>query len=99
MISSRPGNHLGMRRRSSRLALALLGTVGCNTGSPASPRLDASAGEGTVEAPDAAALDGEPDGTIDASEDGDASDADAEAGYAVCPEVLDATFGSIYGEI
>jgi hypothetical protein len=59
--------------------------------------VDASAGDG--EASEAAALDGEPEAQSDASEDGGASDADAEAGYAVCPETLDATFGSIYGEI
>lgn len=73
--------------------------AGCNTGSPASPGVDASTSDGGVEASEAAAPDGDADGATDASEDGGESDADAEAGYAVCPEGLDATFGSIYGEM
>jgi hypothetical protein len=78
-----------------RLVLMLL-AAGCSAGSPASPRVDASTGDGGV---DAAAPEGGADGETDASQDGSANDADAEAGYAVCPEALDATFGSIYGEI
>lgn len=86
-----------MRRGSLVLLVTSLGTGACNGGSPASPRLDASLpdGEGEASGPDGAV--DENQGTNDAGEDGDAGD--GEAGYAVCPEALDASFGSIYGSI
>ena len=77
--------------------VGLLSTVACNGGSPASPRLDASFGDVEIDSSEADAPDGENEGATDASEDGDAGD--AEAGYVVCPEEIDATFGSIYDSI
>lgn len=77
--------------------MTVLATVACNDGSPASPRVDASLSDAEIEASPTDSPGEENEGTTDAGEDGDAGD--AEAGYAVCPEALDATFGSIYGSI
>jgi hypothetical protein len=71
------------------LSLLALAGGGCQAGEPASP------------APTASPLpDGEADVTVDMGAEGgdDASDAgaQAEAGYAVCPTDIDASFGSIY---
>jgi hypothetical protein len=67
-------------------ALLLAGTLcGCDLGSPASPTFEGGVTETTPEA----SLDGGDDG------DGDAT----MTSYAVCPQGIDASFGSIYGEM
>jgi hypothetical protein len=69
------------------VALALLlaaGVCGCDVGSPASPTFEGGVSE-TI--PDATTLDG--------GEDGDATTMT----YAVCPPGMDASFGSIFGEM
>jgi hypothetical protein len=74
------------------LWLLPLAGAGCPAGEPASPTATASP-----------LLDGEADVAVDSragggDDAGDAGDAgvEAEAGYAVCPKGIDASFGSIY---
>jgi hypothetical protein len=99
MIAAPAGKDVRMRRRATSVVLVWLATAGCNTGSPASPRFGSAGADGESPTTDAAAPDAEPEEAGDASEDAGESDGDAEAGYAVCPDALEASFGSIYGEI
>jgi hypothetical protein len=74
-------------------AASLAGAAGCDTGVPASPTVIPPANAVS----DAAAVDA---GLADAATfDATASDASETSTYAVCPPGMDASFGSIYGQM
>jgi hypothetical protein len=95
MMGSRADNDLGTRGRSPQLALAVLAAAACQACSPSTSGEASARGDSGTDGHATTGRDAETEGGTDASDVADAKD--AEAGYAVCPDGLDASFGSIYG--